>query len=335
MTGLAASAAAALAALGLLLVALLAVRRLHLARRERAERHAEERVRPLALALVDGAEPEARPLAPLEEAALAALLARYSRWLTGSSRRHIAAFSERTGAVERRLRELGARPAWRRATAAFALGDMASPAAVAPLLAVLERDVAREVRSAAARSLGLLGAVEAVEPLVVALAARRVPRAVAAQALLAIGTDALPPLRELGRRPDPEVRAWAVELVGLLGSAADGPDLAERLADTSAEVRAKAARALGRLGASVEAQAVCRLLDDRIPFVRAAAAGALGAIGDRATTEPLLRVAREDVYEPAHAAARALARIDPAAVRAAAGDGPHLAEAADLLEARR
>ena len=334
MTAVLVLAATALAAVGVLLVAALALRRLALARSEARARGAEERVRPLALLLVEGEEPDAARLDRTEEAALAALLARYARWLSGDARRHVAAFFERTGAVDRTVGELGARAAWRRASAAFALGDMASAGAVAPLRRALD-DADRDVRAAAARSLGRLGAVEAVEEIVVALASKRVPRAVAAQALLAIGDAALPSLRALAQRPDADVRTWAVELVGLLGSAADGPALAERLDDASAEVRARAARAVGRVGARAEAEAVRRLLDDRIPFVRVAAAHALADIGDVDASADLLRLARDDAFEPAHAAARALARLDPQAVRRAAGERDHLAEAADLLEVRR
>ena len=328
------AASLAIAATGFVLI--LTVRRLQLARAERRLAGAEEKVRALALALVDGQEIEATPLSPEEGQALSRVLARYARRLRGDGRRRIAEFFERSGAVGRELEALSDRRPWRRATAAYTLGDMASATALPALLAALD-DREREVRAAAARSLGQLGAVEAVEPLVLALAETRVPRAVAAQALLAIGPEALAKLQSLATHDDAEVRAFAVELLGLLGDASSAPVLVGALTDTSAEVRAKACRALARVGAEEGVEGLRRALADRVPFVRATAATALGAIRDEAAVPALLEQAREDAFFPAaQAAARALAQIDGPLVLAAVSDtkAAHLVEAADVLEIR-
>jgi HEAT repeat protein len=129
-----------------------------------------------------------------------------------------------------------------------------------------------------------------------------------------------------------------IELIGLVGDAADAPLVSEGLHDSSAEVRAKATRALGRLGAAEAAAELRATLDDRIPYVRATAAIALGMIGDRDAAAALLAQAREDQFDPAQAAARALARIDTRLLWESArrlGQGPHVAEAADLTAVRR
>jgi len=324
-----AAVAAALGVLGVVSVCVLALRRIQVARADRTTREAEARLRPIALALVDG-EPVAGELESRDALRVAALLSRYARWLNRDARRNAASFFEQLNAVDDAMLELRARRPWRRATAAFALGDMGSPRAVPALVASLD-DPSRDVRAAATRSLGRLGAAEAVEPLVHALASGHLPHGVAGEALLAVGADALPSLRRLERESDATVRAAAVELVGLLGNASDAPLLVERLRDTSAEVRAKAARALGRLGAGDAASALRAGLDDRIPFVRAAAANALGIVGDEEAVPALLHIARTDRFEVARAAARALARIDPSRTRAAADESPHLREATDLL----
>ena len=329
--------AAALLVAGLVFVVVLTLRRLAVTRGDRRRREAEARVRPLALALADGEAPDVVPLDEHDAQTLAAMLARYARWLSGSSRVHIAEFFDGRGDVAREIAALRDRRAWRRATAAHALGDMGAPTAVRALLAALA-DEERDVRAAAARSLGRLAAPQAVEPLVYALADRMIPRAVVGQALLVIGAPALPSLRGLEARAEAEVRAVAVELVGLLGDASDARALTERLRDSSAEVRAKAVRALGRIGASEAAAEVRAALNDRIPFVRANAAHALGMIGDRAAVPTLVVQARSDVFDPAHAAAEALVRLDPNAVEQVgtlASAGPHLREAADLLAARK
>ena len=336
MIELLAWSAAVLGAGAALFVAVLAVRRFQLARAETRSLEAEGQLRPLALGLIEGEAESAELLDERDAEILATLLGRYARQLSGTAREHVAAFFERRGHVDRELALLQSRRPWRRATAAYVLGDMGSETAIPALVAAL-KDERREVRSAAARSLGRLQAVAAVEPLVYALVGRGIPQAVVGQALLAIGPDALRSLRELEARAEAEVRAFAVELVGLLGDASDGSLLVERLRDSSADVRAAAARALGRLGARAAAEQLRSALADRIPAVRVWAASALGVIGDRDAVEPLRAQAGEAHFEAARAAAQALARIDPEEVRQAAlapDASPHLLEAADLAAVR-
>jgi HEAT repeat protein len=208
---------------------------------------------------------------------------------------------------------------------------MASERAVPELLRMLS-DRARDVRMAAARSLGRVRAVDAIGPLVTAGVSGRVPRDVANLALLDIGPPAVPKLVELSSHTEPVIRSSAVELIGLLGAAGDAEPLLDHLTDPAAAVRVTTAGALGRLGAADARDALMDALDDRVPAVRAAAANALGQIGGRQATQALLPIARTDTFEPARAAAEALSRIDPALViRAATAPdaGPHLREAAD------
>src|SRR5439155_9235059 len=167
------------------------------------------------------------------------------------------------------------RRAWERAAAAYELGDMAAPEASTDLLRALE-DEDTAVRAAAARSLGRLGIVAAVEPLLAAQARGALPRPVAGQALLAIGPDALPQLLPLVDAPDAHERAAAIELVGLIGGAVDARPVVAALHDASADVRARAALALARLGAEEAVARLRGLLDGRLPFVRAAAGEPLG-----------------------------------------------------------
>lgn len=324
----------ALVAASAALLAVLVVRRIALARAERWRLEAEDRLRAFALAFVadeeDGGEPPR--LSPADAVVFAGLLTRYARRLRGGSAERIARYFEEHRFVEQEVAALANRRDWRRATAAYALGNMLAESAVPALLDALE-DTERDVRAAAARSLGRLCALEAVEPLVEALAARKVPPAVAGYALVQLGPAALPGLKRLLGHDDQAVRARAAELVGLIGDAGDGRALVLGLSDSSAEVRARAARALGRLGAEDAAAELERALGDRVPFVRTAAAHALGAIGSGAAFDGLLEQARSDEFHPAHAAACALVAIDPiAAARAAAepGAGPHILEAADL-----
>jgi HEAT repeat protein len=322
-----------LAALSVLFLVALVARRISLARAERRRTELEARLRPLALALVDDGEVQERAWTSEERAVLAESIGRLSRSVAGEARERIGAYFAGTEAYSNEIRALGDRRAWRRATAAYRLGDMACAEAVP---AVLERvgDRDPDVRAAAARSLGRLAAPEAAAPLVHVLVNGTVPRTIAFRALLDIGPDALPVLRDLVHDEDQDLRAAAVELLGWLGDASDDAVLIDAVRDPSAEVRARAAGALGRLAALEGAEALTGALDDRIYFVRLHAARALGQVGEHAAVPRLVRQARDDRFEAARAAAEALACIDPDALLAAAeepGAGPHLHEAADLL----
>lgn len=295
------------------------------------------RMRPLALAVVEDEEaPDVSGLTRGEVDALATLIARYGRQLRGDARERLSAFFLNAGLVDRERRELRARNAWRRATAAFALGDMAAMSAVPDLLVALD-DRDRAVRMAAARSLGLIGASEAADPIVESVTAARIPWLVGGQALLDIGPTAAPALRAAADDVASPARARAIELLGFVGDAADARSVLDALASESPDIRERGARAIGRLGARDAVVSLRRLLDDPVPAVAAAAASSLAALGDRAAVPDLVRLARDGAFEAARAAAAAAVAIDPRAVDEAArlpGAGAFLGEAADLAALR-
>jgi hypothetical protein len=276
--------AAVLVVANLVLIGLLLSRRWWVLRRQhRHDRLVEELRRP-AILLLESDEDEPPPaLAEADEAVFAELLAGYSRQLRGPSKDRIVAYFQATGAVDDELAALRSRRSWRRAAAAFTLGDIGSTRAVGALIAALD-DPAREVRMASTRSLGRIGAVDAIDSLVTAGVEGRVPADVANLALLDIGPAALPQLHFLATHPESAVRTSAVQLIGLLGSAGDAPAVRSQLADAAAPVRIAAAGALGRLGAGTARDALMSALDDRVPAVREAAATALGQLGGRQAT---------------------------------------------------
>jgi HEAT repeat protein len=278
--------------------------------------------------LVEGEAPPA--LRPDEQVVLAGALARYSRLVRGDARENIAAYFASSAAYEQALAWLRSRREWRRATAAFSLGDMAVPTAVGPLLGALD-DRSRSVRAAAARSLGALASEEAIEPIVQQLASHRLPQLVAANALLATGPVAVQHLRELLWHTDARMRGTAVELLGLVGDARDAPNLAVAVLDPDAGVRERAARALGRVGARTSVDVLRAALRDTDAGVREAAATALGAIRDRDALPDLVALASSGTFEPARAAAYAVGAIDPQAA-AQPGGGAHLREVSELLQ---
>jgi hypothetical protein len=323
--------AAVLVTANVVLILVLVVRRWWVVARQKRHDALVTRLRRPAIEFIESDSDAPPSFGRAEQVVFAGLLANYARQLRGASRQRIIAYFETSGAIGEQTTRLHSRRAWRRATAAFALGDMGSTRAVPDLLRALD-DRARDTRMAAARSLGRIGAIEAIGALVAAGVNGRVPSDVANLALLDIGPTAVPQLLELAKHAEPNVRSSAVALIGLLGSASDAEPILDQLSDPAAAVRVATAGALGRLGAAEARDALMVALDDRVPSVRVAAARALGGIGGRQATAALLPVARSDTFEAARAAAEALARIDPTLlIQAAAhpGAGPHLIEAAD------
>jgi HEAT repeat protein len=224
-----------------------------------------------------------------------------------------------------------ARAGWRRATAAFRLGDVGNESAVPGLVHALhDRD--REVRIAAARSLGHLRAPEAPAELVTAAVDGRVPVALIGWALLQIGAPVVEQMHGLVSSPEPGQRAAAVQMIGLLGGPRDAVVAEAHLRDSAAPVRAQAARALGRLGSERNLPGLTEALEDRIPAVREASAKALGQLRDRRSLPALAEHAEHDDFRVARAAAQAMTRIDPVAARQAGQEkgAVHLLEATDM-----
>ena len=176
MLELLALSAFVLAAVSAVFLALLVGRRVALARREQEFAAARARLLPLALALVEGTETvPAGQLSRRDEEVLADLLGELSRRLRGDSRVRIAAHFRGSAALRHELAALSSRRSWKRASAASRLGDMAAVSALPALREALD-DEERDVRSAAARSLGLLGDVVSAPRLVQGLADGSIPR---------------------------------------------------------------------------------------------------------------------------------------------------------------
>ncbi len=333
MLQLVAASALGIAAASALFLAILVGRRVLLAGRAARRAEAHERLLPLALALADGEAPNVE-LGRRDQELLADTLGALARRVRGDSRERIAEYFRGSPALRHELAALSARSAWRRAEAAARLGDMGSATAAPALRDALDDDD-RDVRTAVARSLGRLGDGDAAPALVQRLVDGRLPRASAAQALVTLGSEAVPELLPLVRHEQAGVRAVSIQLLGLLGSSEEAGVAEEALRDPAAEVRAAASGALARIGRPASAAPLRRALADRVPLVAAAAAEALGELGAGEAVTALTEMARGGGFDAARAAAAALARIDPDALRVAAavpGAGAHLHEAADLLE---
>jgi len=118
-------------------------------------------------------------------------------------------------------------------------------------------------------------------------------RRLAVAACSRLGLDALEPLSELSAHdPDEEVRAEAIEVLGLLGEAASAAALAAR-ADSSLRVVEAATTALGEIGDPTTVPWLIETsTNHEAALVREAAIAALGSIGDERSLPTLLEAVR-------------------------------------------
>jgi HEAT repeat protein len=335
--------AAVLLALGLLLVAV-AARRLttHLFDARRARLVA--RSRPLLLQVLAEDEADPADLAALAavpdaqwrvlEPAIVAMLAK----VRGGARDALVEVLDRRGTLDRAERRTRSRSWVRRCEGAEMLGAARrghTTRALVPLLA----DRNAEVRRVATRALGRVGSRDAVRPLLEAtvagpgLSARDV-----ASALVLLEPEATPLLAGAAAEArDPQVRAVAVEVLGLRG-ATDATELLVALLehDPDPEVRIRCARAMGRLAVPTAAGPLSAALVSDSPELRAVAARALGALGTAAAVDALVDRLDDPWHRVAANAAESLAALGGpglAALRTATGStrGPVAAHAAEAL----
>lgn len=217
---------------------------------------------------------------------------------------------DESGYVDRWIRQLRGRNAWRRECAAELLGIARTPRAVEPLVAALG-DPVLDVRMRAARALSAFGGMRAYGAIVAALSdenrwsmiqiadllremgpgvvrqlvaafpsMRRGAQLAAIDVLAHVGdTSAGALLTQLLRRPDSDIRARAAAALGRIGYREAVPRLIALLRDEAWPVRAMAAKALGALHVNAAVEPLCTGLKDREWWVRANSAAALRSIG--------------------------------------------------------
>ena len=152
-----------------------------------------------------------------------------------------------------------------------------------PLLVPHLRDVAPEVRAAAAAGLARCGQPEA--------------------------SDAV--TRALGDEEDPSVRRALLHALGRAGGSAAVPVLASYLSHDEVATRFSAARALGCTGAADAVRPLLDALLDDAPEVRGAALRSLGELGDPRGGEPVSGLLHSRDRDLRRAAADALRRMAP------------------------
>jgi HEAT repeat protein len=212
-----------------------------------------------------------------------------------------------------------------RDAAAKALAQIGLSAVPALTEALKDEDV--NVRAGVSYALGRIGpdAMSAVPQLINTL--KNWPKAsklendyvrdTAANALVNIGSAAVPKLIEALKMQNVDVRGGAAYALGRIGPRAKAavPTLIEALKASHEYVRSSAADALGRIGPAAKpaVDALIEALRDGAGEVRSGAAYALGQLGDKKAIPVLINSLQDQHEHVRGSAASALVRIGPAA----------------------
>ena len=200
------------------------------------------------------------------------------RFVKGRTQERISTAFEELGFVSSERKKLGDRRWTRRVEGAEKLGRMMSRQPL-PDLVRLMQDPVPEVRIRAAKALGAIGGLEAVESLLGALRdTNRWSALRIADILSGLGQAAVQPLLQEFRRLPPRARVPAIDILGRLRSPDAVPLLVRLLSDADENARARAAHSLGVIGDPRAAPDLIRALADPAWPVRAMAAKALGLL---------------------------------------------------------
>ncbi|HYK11133.1 MAG TPA: HEAT repeat domain-containing protein [Gemmatimonadales bacterium] len=229
------------------------------------------------------------PLKRWERRVVEWLLLDHIRSLKGHAQARLALAFEQLGFVAQAHRQLTHRRWWVRVDGAEKLGRMLARSAVHDLVRLMD-DPVPEVRLRAAKALGAIGGLEAVETLIAALKATdRWATLRIADILAGLGASAVEPLLEAFPRLPQAARVPAIDILGRLRSHLSLSLLRGLLADADANARARAANSLGLIGHPAVTQALIEALADPEWPVRAMSAKALGRIAGDDSVEPLRR----------------------------------------------
>jgi HEAT repeat protein len=251
-----------------------------------------------------------RGLDRLERPIAARMLADQLRTASAEQRKRIRGVLREIGGIDLIVRSTRRLTPWRRALAIRTLGLVGAEEAVPALIPHLA-DRSRNVREATVRALGQIGDERAVPALAEVFAK---PGSVAPglpyEALISIGPASAHVFREGLGSPDEYVRVAAVFGVAAVLEPQDSrPPLEAMLSDDAGRVRAATAEMLGRLGGRRVPDELTRAARDEQFSVRRAAVSALGNYDDPQSVQLALNSLDDADRETALRAGETLVRL--------------------------
>lgn len=258
--------------------------------------------------------------------------------LKGDSRRDLVALLLAKGAEEHAVSLVRSWSRVRRCRGAYRLGLLGLVAHLDELVGLLS-DQDFLVRRVAVRALGNLADPRAVRPLLeLGERDKRLSRDLV-YALGRLGAGAAEELRTVLAERMHEGESHHLEpaavVLGLVGDRAGVPVLAEGLESDNPSFAGSCAEALGRIGSPESVPALTAALLDYRPNVRAAAAHGLGRIGSPVAIDALRDVVDEEEPQVSRQAAVALLELGPAArTMLQSSRSPYAAEALELEKIR-
>lgn len=202
------------------------------------------------------------------------------------------------------------------------MGPAASEAVPGLIENLTDQDPEDLLRSPAAEALVQIGR-EAVPPLIGALATKQYDvRCLGIKALVGIGDAAVPQLLKALQDKNLRVRKFAAEALGEIGDQEALPALVDALSDKNHRVRLAVVEALGAIGInSAAVPSLIQMLKEGNERIRQSAAKALGCPAGREALGALIDALRDSKTQVRVAAAKALVRIGSDAVVQAWKDG--------------
>jgi HEAT repeat protein len=204
-----------------------------------------------------------------------------------------------------------------RERAIVTLAEIDPVGSAAIIIAALE-DPHRDVQVAAAEALQKSLNPAAIEPMLNALAHRKVDaraKQVLLRTLEKYGLAAHDALLKKLADDKYEARAEVAQLLGLIKDAGAVDALAAALKIDDVRTRKEASHALGFIGGPAAVAALLPLLDDSRWLVRAETAESLGRLGDKRAVDALIKRLGDEKWLVQRSAAKALASLgDPRAI---------------------
>lgn len=220
---------------------------------------------------------------------------------------------KRLGYIDVYIERLRKGNKFQRALSAEKLGKLGANIAIPDLIkAINDRD--REVRTVAARALGIINDPQTIRPLIDLLIhcledQDYIPLRIVKSAIKKYKREAVQHLIPLLHHSSWRVRGQAADIIGDVGIRMPVEVLITRLNDTEPDVRAKVARALGKIRAIEAVELLIGRLKDPSWVVRLQSAKALGFIGVSDAVYPLLELLLDTKWQVRSGAANSLRRM--------------------------